>query len=215
MLSSPFSPWRSVLSPQATLEVAKSHLENARRTSNSEPALTYCGDAQATLARIRTSARKALVSSVNAEDRAMRNEIASAYFELAEILDNLKRHSKAQTCYKDSEKWGGRVQEPVQSPSLPDNVASPPAPGPTVGLSVMHQLPTPPPPHAPRIQETPGRDIAIVPAYIFAKDMHQPYDINKLPKADERLKSTSQLVYCLGLLQSSQSAEDALDLTEQ
>ncbi|KAI8594744.1 hypothetical protein EDD21DRAFT_409602, partial [Dissophora ornata] len=214
MLSSPFSPWRSILSPETALEAAKSHLEKARGTNNSELALTYCSDAQTALDRIRTSVRKALVSSVSAEDRAMCNKIASTYFELGELLDNLNRRSKAQTCYKNSEKWGGRVQEPGQSPSLPDNVISSPAPDPAVDLSTLHLLPTPPHP-LPQIQETPSRDIAIIPAYIFAKDMHQPPDINRLPEADERLKSTSQLVYCLGLLQSSKPAEDALDPTEK
>ncbi|KAI8599573.1 hypothetical protein EDD21DRAFT_355337 [Dissophora ornata] len=106
MLSSRFSPWRSVLSPQTALEAAKSHLENARGTSNSELAQMYCSDAQTALDRIRTSVRKALVSSVSVEDRAIRNEIASTYFELGELLGNLKHRDKAQTCYKNSEKWG-------------------------------------------------------------------------------------------------------------
>ncbi|KAI8603393.1 hypothetical protein EDD21DRAFT_402898 [Dissophora ornata] len=106
MLSSPFSPWRSVLSPQAALEAANAHLENARKAKSSELALTFCNEAQTALARIRTSVRKALVSSVSLEDRVMRNEIASTYFELGEFLDNLKRRDKAKACYKDSGKWG-------------------------------------------------------------------------------------------------------------
>jgi len=106
MLSSPLSPWRSVLSPQAALDLANAHLENARKAKTSELALSFCNDAQTALDRIRTSVRKALVSSVSDKDRAMRNEIASNYFEIGELLDNWKLHGKAQTCYKDSEKWG-------------------------------------------------------------------------------------------------------------
>ncbi|KAI8598161.1 hypothetical protein EDD21DRAFT_407049, partial [Dissophora ornata] len=213
MLSSLFLPLRNVLSPQAALEDANARLENARKTKNSELALTYCIESQKALGRIRTSVRKALVSSVSVEDRAIRNEVASTYFQLGELLENLKHPDKAQTCYKNSEKWGGRIQEPGQSPSLPNHVASPPAPDLAVDLSALNLLPTPP--RLPLIQETPSRNIAIIPAHIFAKDMHQPPDINKLPKVDERFKSTSQLVHCLGLLQSLQSAEDSLDLIEQ
>ncbi|KAI8597132.1 hypothetical protein EDD21DRAFT_357537 [Dissophora ornata] len=106
MLSSPFSPWRSILSPQVALDLTNVHLENARKAKGSELALTYCNEAQKTLARIRTSVRKALVSSVSVEDRAIRNEIASTYFELGELLENLKHRDKPQTCYKNSEKWG-------------------------------------------------------------------------------------------------------------
>ncbi|KAI8602318.1 hypothetical protein EDD21DRAFT_352863 [Dissophora ornata] len=106
MLGSLFLPLRNVLSPQAALEYANTHLQNARKANSSELALMYCNEAQKALARIRTSVRKALVSSVTVEDRAMRNEIASTYFELGELLENLKHPDKAQTCYKNSEKWG-------------------------------------------------------------------------------------------------------------
>ncbi|KAI8603386.1 hypothetical protein EDD21DRAFT_351905 [Dissophora ornata] len=106
MLGSLFLPLRNVLSPQAALENANAHLENAHKAKNSELALTYCNEAQKALDRIRTSERKALVSSVSVEDRAIRNEIASTYFELGELLGNLKHRDKAQTCYKNSEKWG-------------------------------------------------------------------------------------------------------------
>ncbi|KAI8594209.1 hypothetical protein EDD21DRAFT_449538, partial [Dissophora ornata] len=201
MIGKLFLPLRNVLSPQEALEDANARLENARKTKSSELALTYCNESQKALGRIRTSVKKALVSSVSVEDRVICNEIASTYFQLGKLLENLKHRDEAQTCYKKSEKWGGRAQEPGQSPSLPNHVVSPPDPDPTVDLSALNLLPTPP--HLPLIQETPSRNIAIIPEHIFAKDMHQPAGINKLPKADDRLKNTSQLVHCLGLLQSS------------
>ncbi|KAI8596392.1 hypothetical protein EDD21DRAFT_408409, partial [Dissophora ornata] len=213
MLGGLFLPLKNVLTPQEALENASTHLKNARKAKNSELALTYCNEAQKTLGRIRISVRNALVSSVSVEDQAIRNEIATTYFELGKLLDKLKRRDKAQTCYKNSEKWGGRVQEPGQSPSHLNHAASLPAPDPVVDLSALNLLPTPP--HLPLTQETPSRNITIIPAHIFTKDMYQPPDINKLPKADERLKSTSQLVHCLGVLQSLQSTEDLHDLNEQ
>ncbi|KAI8604815.1 hypothetical protein EDD21DRAFT_350561 [Dissophora ornata] len=106
MLSSPFSPWRSVLTPQAALDLANFHLENARKATNSEIALTFCKDAEIALARIRTSVRKTCVSSLGAEDRAVCNEIATTYFELGELFDGLGCRNKAQACYKNEEKWG-------------------------------------------------------------------------------------------------------------
>ncbi|KAI8599880.1 hypothetical protein EDD21DRAFT_355066 [Dissophora ornata] len=106
MLSSPFSPWRSVLTPQAALDLANFHLENARKAKSSELAVTSCKDTETALARIRTSVRKTYVSSSRAEDRVLCNEIASTYSELGELLDGLRHPTKAQACYKNEEKWG-------------------------------------------------------------------------------------------------------------
>ena len=75
MLTSPFSPWRSVLTPQTALDLAHGHLENARKAKSPELALTFCKDAETVLARIKTSVRKTYVSSSRTEDRALCNEI--------------------------------------------------------------------------------------------------------------------------------------------
>ncbi|KAI8601171.1 hypothetical protein EDD21DRAFT_353908 [Dissophora ornata] len=106
MLSSVYSKLRNTLSPQAALELANEHLENARKTKNPEIALEYCNDAEKALAHIRTSVRKTCVSSTRAEDQSLCNEIATAYFELGELLDSLGRRTKAQVIYKNGEKWG-------------------------------------------------------------------------------------------------------------
>ena len=106
MLSSPLSPWRSVLTPQTALDLAHGHLENARKAKSPELALTFCKDAETVLARIKTSVRKTYVSSSRAEDRALCSEIAITYFELGKLLDSLGRRSKAQESYKNEGKWG-------------------------------------------------------------------------------------------------------------
>ncbi|KAI8598847.1 hypothetical protein EDD21DRAFT_356000 [Dissophora ornata] len=106
MLGSPFSPWRSVLTPQEALDIACSHLENARKAKSSGLALTFCNNADSALARIRTSVRKTFVSSSCAEDRILCNEIATTYFELGKLLDGLGRRTKAQDSYKNEQKWG-------------------------------------------------------------------------------------------------------------
>jgi len=106
MLSSPFSPWRSVLTPQEALDLANVRLEKARKAKSSGLALTFCNDAEASLSRIGTSVRKTYVSSSLAEDRALCGEIATTYFELGKLLGGLGRLSEAQACYKNEEKWG-------------------------------------------------------------------------------------------------------------
>ncbi|KAF8938355.1 hypothetical protein BGZ58_001087 [Dissophora ornata] len=76
----------------------------------------------------------------------------------------------------------------------------------------------PPPstlPQPPLIQDSSGRATEPTVPQFFAKNMHQPSDINKLPKADERLESVSQLVYCLDLLRYLQSPEDMLDQSQR
>ncbi|KAI8600798.1 hypothetical protein EDD21DRAFT_354227 [Dissophora ornata] len=102
----PFSPWRSVLTPQEALDLASVHLENARKAKSPEMTLSFCNEAETALARIRTSVRKTCVSSSRAEDRALCNEIATTYSELGKLFDDLGRRTKAQACCKKEEKWG-------------------------------------------------------------------------------------------------------------
>jgi len=106
MLRHPFLPWKSVLTPQAALDISRGHLENARKAKSPALALSFCNDAETVLSHIRTSVRKTHVSSSRAEDRALCNEIATTYFELGKLLGDLGRLSDAQACYKNEEKWG-------------------------------------------------------------------------------------------------------------
>ncbi|KAI8599276.1 hypothetical protein EDD21DRAFT_355603 [Dissophora ornata] len=115
MLSSTFSPWRSVLTPQTALDLAASHLENACKAQSPELALAFCSDAETALARIRTSVRKASVSSSRAQDRALCSEIATTYSKFGELLDSLGRRSKAQACYKNEEKWGYMIKSRISN----------------------------------------------------------------------------------------------------
>jgi hypothetical protein len=55
----------------------------------------------------------------------------------------------------------------------------------------------------------------MVPAHIFAKNLRPLAMELKLPGADERLVSTSQLAWCLSLLQNSRSSDEALEPTVQ
>jgi len=59
------------------------------------------------------------------------------------------------------------------------------------------------------------QDVVTIPTHIFVENVRPPAIQFKLPEADERLGSTPQLAYCLGLLQASQSPDDILDTTAQ
>ncbi|KAI8602572.1 hypothetical protein EDD21DRAFT_352630 [Dissophora ornata] len=106
-MTSSLYPWlRGILAPQEALELANTHLDNARIAPSPELALASCKDAEKDLARIRTSVRKDYVLSSRTQDRALCNEIATTYSKIGKLLDSLGRRSKAQDSYKNEQKWG-------------------------------------------------------------------------------------------------------------
>ena len=115
--------------------------------------------------------------------------------------------------------YRGRVQLPGQSSSRSDNLASPPATDTSADPTLHTDVNAPavlvviPPPRS-LIQDSSSRDIAAILPHIFAKDMDQPPDINKLPNVNERLENVSQLVRCLALIQPKQFNDDPLDQSE-
>jgi len=66
-------------------------------------------------------------------------------------------------------------------------------------------------PSSPLNQHKQGNDVATVAAHIFAGDVRPPANNFQLPKKDERLANTPQLVCCLGLLRNTHSADDNLE----
>jgi hypothetical protein len=60
-------------------------------------------------------------------------------------------------------------------------------------------------------QERQERDMVKIPQAVFAKNIRPPAMEFKLPKADERLSTTSQLAACLSLLKHSQLLGDMLE----
>jgi len=54
-------------------------------------------------------------------------------------------------------------------------------------------------------------DIATIPDHTFAENVHPPTVVTKLPEPDERLVSTPQLAWCLGLLKESREIGDILE----
>ncbi|KAI8602910.1 hypothetical protein EDD21DRAFT_352310 [Dissophora ornata] len=96
----------SSLSVQQALELANLHLENAHNTKDPELVLTCCNYAETTLSRMKTVAKKTVISSSRADHQALRSDVAAAFFEHGKLLDSLGNHTKAQASYKKAEKWG-------------------------------------------------------------------------------------------------------------
>jgi len=64
---------------------------------------------------------------------------------------------------------------------------------------------------SPSDQHKQQRNVATVPAHIFAGDGHLPDIEYHLPGSDERLTNIQQLAYCLYLLKADRSSNDMLD----
>ncbi|KAG0040435.1 hypothetical protein BGZ83_002533, partial [Gryganskiella cystojenkinii] len=146
-----------------------------------EISLTLCNDAAAALSRMKKAAKKAVTSPLSVEDQALRDGIAAAYFEQGEQLVGLGYMELAQTSYKKAEKWGHLNPRKGSSPAVSSTTNSA------------------------------GCDIARIPEDIFPDNMRQPAVECKLPHADERLGDTSQLAYCLSLLQLTPSPGETLE----
>ncbi|KAK3818513.1 MAG: hypothetical protein J3Q66DRAFT_368608 [Benniella sp.] len=88
------------LSLKQTLGLVNIRLANARGTKNSELALELCGDADATLCRIKGSQTRALVSSKKGEDRTLSDGVATSFIDLVMLQDSSGCSNKTQANYK-------------------------------------------------------------------------------------------------------------------
>ncbi|KAG0318345.1 hypothetical protein BGZ99_005724, partial [Dissophora globulifera] len=194
MVQNPFSSPHDTLSPKQALKLANLHLENARKfEEDSEIALALCNDAVAALSRMRTVAKKNLKIPQSAEDQALRNGIATAYFEHGSLLEHLDDIKMANISYKKAEKWGyvQRSKQPPSNSYRPSKIKE------TSSLSATHLSPSPLSSTGVQV-----RDLAHIPPTIFSQDVAPAVAKYPLPKAGARLESAPQLAYCLALLHS-------------
>ncbi|KAG0348636.1 hypothetical protein BGZ54_004563, partial [Gamsiella multidivaricata] len=206
----------STLSPQKELEVANILLEIARNTNDTGISLQFCSDAEAALSRMKRATKKTLASPQSGVDQTLRDGIASAYLEHGKLLNNLGHSEMAQTSYKKAAKWG-HIQD-INQRSLDSS-----RPGNNKTSSIHRTLVSPISLSAtPRLSSPPGssgphhRGIAQIPSGIFLQNVAKPVAKYDLPKSDERIASTPQLVYCLSLLSkaSSSSSASAVEIDE-
>ncbi|KAF9356560.1 hypothetical protein BGX34_009864 [Mortierella sp. NVP85] len=205
-----------------------SQAAKSERCSKREKALTVVGkalkieerDDQSHRKKFFKAVEKKAIKSANGESYSVHNEVATtvgleevpktakdhsdrvaiAYIELGRILDRLEKHDDAQTSYGKAKKLGGRLQEQGNKlvPYPDTNSAScmsgtlnsiPNALG--FGSSIFAG------------QYGQAGSTAAIPNDIFAKNILPRSIVSELPKTNERLNNTTQLVCCIGLLQAS------------
>ncbi|KAG0312084.1 hypothetical protein BGZ99_009730, partial [Dissophora globulifera] len=204
MLHSPFSSSQGTLSPQQALRLANFYLENAQKFEDSVIALALCDDAKAALSRTKTVAKKGVKTLRSAEDQALHDGIAAAYFEHGSLLERLDRIEMAHISYKKAEKWGyvQGTKQSLSDSSQPDKSKQ------TISLSAHNSSSL-----SPSGSEAHG--VARIPPAIFNQNVTPAAAKYPLPKAGARLESTPQLAYCLALLPSPVLLTKPLDEAEQ
>jgi hypothetical protein len=95
IISSP----RASLSLQQALELANVYLENARKAIDPNIALVLCHDTEVSLSQVKRAAKR-----IN--DTTMREDVATVYIGLGDLLDIHGCKSEAQAFHKKSVKWG-------------------------------------------------------------------------------------------------------------
>ncbi|KAG0227431.1 hypothetical protein BGX31_007005 [Mortierella sp. GBA43] len=200
----------SSLSLQQALELTNVYLENAYRTKDLDVALVLCHEAEAALTQAKTAHKKYPAHSSDTGYQHLREGLAAAYIDLGKYLDRRGYQKEGTAICKKAEKWGGNINDPGRLAQLSH-------PGGIVESSV-DTAPTSGTPQGPGSTPTavvaknkPRPKVATVNAYIFAENVRPPATEQTLPQPDERLNSTPQLVYCLGLLKSSHSSDEILE----
>ncbi|KAF9344319.1 hypothetical protein BGX34_005787, partial [Mortierella sp. NVP85] len=199
IISSP----RASLSLQQALGLANVYLENARKAIDPNIALVLCHDTEISLAQVKRAAKR-----IN--DTTLREDIATVYIGLGDLLDTHGRKNEAQAFHKKSVKWGGSATESIRK--IP---SSHPA---SSAYSVKEALPSADPPvdkpSPPLSALSPHKQPPVnvtVAKNIFPRSARPPAIAFNPPEPDSRLIDTRQLVCCLALLQADIESEDILD----
>ncbi|KAF9350706.1 hypothetical protein BGX34_001027, partial [Mortierella sp. NVP85] len=192
---------RGSLSPQKALELANVYLETAFSTTDSDIALVLCHDTEVSLSQAKKSAlhdKKATVTK----------GIATAYIGLGKLLESHGHLGGAQASFKKAEKLGGDIHDL-------DRPADTYRPSCTMeslkgALHFATESRDVAPEKSPPDQQQ-SKDASTIPAHIFVENIPPPTVKVILPKPDERLDNTPQLVCCLGLLKIAQSPDAKLE----
>ncbi|KAF9957305.1 hypothetical protein BGZ72_001943 [Mortierella alpina] len=100
-----FQSWRSPLSPQQALKLAKFYLTSAGNADEPAIALALCEQAEMCLDRVKRPKSSSITE--NEGYRAFREEVAAAYIEHARLMAKGRYPEKEQASRTKSEKWGG------------------------------------------------------------------------------------------------------------
>ncbi|KAF9096449.1 hypothetical protein BGX27_001128 [Mortierella sp. AM989] len=234
--SSKVSSKRKPLAPRNELRLIEIYLEQSRAASKEEErevALVLCEEAEASLSKMKNCMKAAEVR----DDTNLRRGVASAFFELSKLLDELNERARAKEICSKAHDWGYPEIEKLavsDSPFLETigsiaNEYSPQVLAATADQpqqQITDETDLPPmtkgsnedqqrPKSRDSVMNKPAPGTSAtknVDKYIdgdfFAQDRAPPIIESKLPKPDERLDTTHQLVYCLGLLKNPPSSDD-------
>ncbi|CAO3574811.1 unnamed protein product [Mortierella alpina] len=218
---------RSPLPPQRELELVNIYLEQGRTASKDgkhEIALVLCEEAEASLSKM----KKGVKAAEAVQDVAdLRHGIACAFYELSQLLTELKRRERANESFRRAQEWGYTEVEKSSIPTLQSlkaagtvttplqSIASASTADPTlITTASTSQAQLPPKGPDPAVNQsgicrsaTLDVEKAVVGDF-FTQDKTPPVIEYKLPEPDERLANTHQLVYCLGLLRAPPSPDD-------
>ncbi|KAF9991531.1 hypothetical protein BGZ80_006151, partial [Entomortierella chlamydospora] len=227
MIRNLFSPSRD-LSLSDVLELANEHLESARNATAPTKALLLCDGAKSAIKEAEN-----IIANKKVDDQTPSNDIANAYHKLGKLLEALGQHSEAQKSYNKAKKWGYTHVTSLQtSSSSPNNLEDPPlaafSVAPPVAMAISQKaLDGNPPPFLqnPTKDIVSGRtknqelvtdgDTAQDPGMIFGQDITPPATKFTLPGLGGCITSTSQLAYCLSLLNHSLTSKEGLDKSER
>ncbi|KAF9113873.1 hypothetical protein BGX27_000629 [Mortierella sp. AM989] len=200
---------KNSLSPQESLDLARLHLENARKEKRPKMAMALCNNANDLLSDMKRTIKKSQISQ-SVSDQTLWDEVAVVYFEHGQVLDSLGQRNKAQVSYQKVADWGGRIQDSNQlilskGPYNTQHLAKDGGTSPVVTSTTQS-------PSSPPLLGGIGPVLDTEPVFpqFFTGDMRQPVVESKLPKAGEILRDTTQLTYSLSLLQSSPLPENEL-----
>ncbi|KAF9350443.1 hypothetical protein BGX34_001220, partial [Mortierella sp. NVP85] len=182
------------LSVQQTLKLTSLCLENAHGAKDSDLALELCDDAEVALSGIKSSQRKALITSKKGEDQALLKGIATSYSSLGTLQGSLGRSDKAHANFKKAVQWGGDKEQSSSNTNVKSGT-------PAGGKQGAQE------------RSGPGArtSIAQMSQNIFAENVSPPAIVFTPPRSDERVNDIRQLAACLSLLRPSCPANDVLE----
>ncbi|KAG0213853.1 hypothetical protein BGX31_001189 [Mortierella sp. GBA43] len=223
IISSP----RGNLAHGKLLELAQTYLGIAGKALDPDIALVLCHDTEVSLSRAKKNLGRHL-------DQTVLHGIATTYIGLGQVLKKLERHDEAKKSFDKAGKLGAsrlKIQEANSGLliSFPEHGTSEPSldgpkDAPVVATNTLVEAhPTRAPEEAsvgtmdtPVHAQTPSndpnqhQDVVTVSQHLFYENSSDLSVMPKLPKPDERLRDTHQLVSCLSLLKASHSLDDLL-----
>ncbi|KAF9561018.1 hypothetical protein EC968_005942 [Mortierella alpina] len=232
--SSKVSSKRKPLAPQSELGLVNIYLQQGRISSKKgerEIALVLCEEAEASLSKMKTCMKAAEVQH-NAD---LCRGVAGAFFELSKLLEELKEWDRAKEICSKAHNWGPAEVEKLAIAASPYSVSVANQLSSETMVSTSDQLSRkttnttqlPPMTTEPmEVQPLPKTQNSVankpipdkstttidldksVDGDFFIRDRTPPVTEHKLPKSDERIVSTHQLTYCLGLLKTPPSSDD-------